>query len=381
MRKLKFLPLLLALLTLAGCGRRVETTSTLWVVTEQTKPDGMNSQVKQKIEAFETAHPGTEVKLDILPREVVAREQYLKQVRTEIMSGKGPDVYLLPTTSTFLGNGLDEAPRPHQITDLKPLFPNVEQAARNGLFLDLSARYDADDALEKQKFQSTVMEAGVMDTGSRRDGRYLPPLRYNFPVLYADADGLAEYGLTADDLSGSVLDLMELAVHSGSQTLACAVEPHVLLTGRGFSFLSQAIDYEAQRPTVSKEEIARLLRLCQQLEALVGGESDQRVPINVANLNWPMIAIDPDNSHVNGGYEESLRPMRNFPYEFPMRLGSLEDSVLLCAIDKKENWQMKAIPVWAMDGDPDCLCQLLRGHRGRKPGPRRGVRISADVPV
>lgn len=336
-----------------GCTARGKSRvpSVLWVVTEETKWDGMNALAKQLAEVFEAEHPGFTVKLDILPQDEVARAGYMKQIRTEIMSGKGPDVYLLPTTSTFLGNGIDEAPKQSQITDLKPLFPNVEQAMRNGMFLDFGSWYDADTILEKECFQPTIMEAGVICENTRHDGRYLLPLRYNFPVLYVDVGELAKYGLTVEDVSGSVFDLMELAIQSGSQELACAVEPHVLLTGQGFSFLSQAIDYNTGRVTVTKEEIAQLLRLFQQLETLVKGETDQRVPINIGNLNWPMIAIDSNNPYINGDYEASLRPMRNFPYEFPMRLGSLEDGIMLYAIDKTNERKLQAVPVRDNDGN------------------------------
>lgn len=90
------------LLLLCGCGQTEEPTSKLWVVTERTEWNGMNGQAKQMIELFEEKHPEFTVELDVLPQGKAEREVRLKQIRSQIMSGKGPDVFLLPTDTTSL---------------------------------------------------------------------------------------------------------------------------------------------------------------------------------------------------------------------------------------------------------------------------------------
>ena len=57
----------------------------------------MNLQAEMIAERMEKEYPGLSVRLDILPTDPQEREITLKQLRTKIMSGNGPDVYLLPT--------------------------------------------------------------------------------------------------------------------------------------------------------------------------------------------------------------------------------------------------------------------------------------------
>lgn len=60
-----------------------------------------------------------------------------------------------------------------------PLFSDVNQAMRIGLFKDLSALYDDDNELNKAELNQKIMDAGCVGTE-----RYVIPLRYTMPVLF-----------------------------------------------------------------------------------------------------------------------------------------------------------------------------------------------------
>ena len=84
-------------LLFAGCSRESEKSpDTLWIVTEKTTKDGMNGQAEHIIKAFEKAHEGITVELEILPEEGQEREIRLEKLRAAIMAGKEPDGFLLP---------------------------------------------------------------------------------------------------------------------------------------------------------------------------------------------------------------------------------------------------------------------------------------------
>ena len=125
---------------LCGCAQKQVETKKLWVVTEVSCSDGMNYQAEMIARRMEQANPGLTVELEILPTDPQEREARLTQLRTIIMSGAGPDVYLLPTGGTLTTDYVNEYHhRVTQTTQVEPLFLDVTQAMRSGQFLDISA--------------------------------------------------------------------------------------------------------------------------------------------------------------------------------------------------------------------------------------------------
>ena len=111
--KRTFLGILAILLCiLSGCGSLgaagTREQTSLWVLTEQSTRDGMNLQAEIIAERMEKENPGLTVQLDILPTDPQEREIRLKRLRTKIMAGDGPDVYLLPTGNRLLLDDDDE---------------------------------------------------------------------------------------------------------------------------------------------------------------------------------------------------------------------------------------------------------------------------------
>ena len=125
---------------------------------EDSTRDGYHLQAELVAEQMRQTHEGLTIELEILPIEETEREVRLKQLHTQIMSGNGPDVYLLPTGNTVTlkhGNGLSQ----DLSIQVQPLLYDVIQAMRSGIFADISAYYDADDALGTASLQTAVMDA------------------------------------------------------------------------------------------------------------------------------------------------------------------------------------------------------------------------------
>ena len=192
MRKNALLFVLISFLfLLCACGADpAGQEGTLWIVTEESSmEDGMTWQAEQIVKEFKSANPDVTVTLEILPNEKERSQERsvrLEKIRADILAGNGPDVYLLPN-ETFM----DE-----------PMFRDVQQAMHNGVFADISTYYDADVTLGKEDLITEVMDGGVVD-----GARYVLPIRYTYPVLYADQQALDSAGL---DLEASAADFNTL---------------------------------------------------------------------------------------------------------------------------------------------------------------------------
>ncbi len=242
----KAILLLLALLCLTGCAAKEEVNNTLWVVTELSNSDGMNYQADSIAARLEEKHPGLTVELEVLPTDEEERELRLKKLRTMIMSGKGPDVYLLPTGTELVSDEPDQ----DENIPIEPLFSDVNQAMRNSIFLDVSPYFQPDDALKPE-----IMEAGML-----KGKRYVLPLRFQVPVVYTRPDLCEEYGITEEALNGS---FMKLAKH-----ILSLADAENAATGLKFpenaSAFGQFLDYSKGEVLVSQEEIAEFMALYQQ---------------------------------------------------------------------------------------------------------------------
>ena len=191
-----------------------EAETSLWLVTEETAADEMNAVVEFIIQQFQQEHPGVSIRMDILPNQEQAREESLQHIREEMENGTGPDLYLLPTGTTLT---LDH-PQKYTYRRIDPLFPDVAAAMELGAFADISTYYDRDTDLDKDGLNQSVMDAGSLD-----GARYVLPLRYGMPMLYAFDELLADAGISKQTLEGSIESIMCEAVQTRNLNLAyCA---------------------------------------------------------------------------------------------------------------------------------------------------------------
>ena len=139
----------------------------------------------QSIAQYYTANVNPDVTFEFvtLTADQEERSNQIDQLQVEMMSGEGPDIFLLPCDNGFTYNETQ-------------LIENVEKGMATGLFADLTTHYDQDGTLEKDVLLEKVMDAGVMD-----GKRYILPLRYTYPILLALEDELQGAGLVVSDLS------------------------------------------------------------------------------------------------------------------------------------------------------------------------------------
>lgn len=256
------LTFLMVLSVLAGCSwmhSDQDSSITLWVITEQSCSDGMNLQAQMIAERMEESYENLTIQLDILPTDAQEREILLKQLRAQIMAGKGPDVYLLPTGSQLKSDyGYSTLLRKSRYIQITPLFSDVAQAMRNGIFADIQALYDDDSELGTESLKTEIVNAGTLD-----GARYVLPLRFTIPVLVAASEDLPEFGLAPELLNSSITTLVDEAL--AWETPAMAVG---LRLPNDLSLLPRLYDYENSKMLLTAEEIADYLRQYQAWAAV-----------------------------------------------------------------------------------------------------------------
>lgn len=231
--------------TLSGCEKNDAITLRVLVEESTYEAIGFHSQLNRWIAEFEAEHEGITIVLEQLPQDSESRNPMLQQIRSELMSGNGPDILILP-------NALSDQ---DALNPKKPLFNDVAQAMRNGLFSDLSDFYDQDDSLGTADLQEAVMDAGVVD-----GHRYVLPLRYDLPVVYVDKTAFSQTGLDAGVFESSVIGYMDAVTEMENGSYASNFRMHWIRFQFFFNFFPKLIDYDTGKVSLQKEDVSAFLR-------------------------------------------------------------------------------------------------------------------------
>lgn len=180
LKKLLALTLALLILTLPACnpGNDLPTMETITdegikevaMVTMVTDVNWIPDNLSSVLRTVPGNDKDFKVTFEALPRTEPERSNRLTRLRTEMMAGKGPDLFLinLENSSIFTEN-----------TDslLEPLFPFPEKSMKNRLFLPLDGYMENARFTDFSKFLPELMELGRND-----EGQQIIPLTYDFHV-------------------------------------------------------------------------------------------------------------------------------------------------------------------------------------------------------
>ena len=174
--------------------------------------------------------------METIPAEGSERENSMQRVRTEILAGKGPDIFLCDAAQLLYDDGV--------------LFPFPRQVMESRIFLPL------DDYIEKAQYMEwDKLLPKIMDAGKNADGQQLLPLGYEFQMYVMEkSQGEPTFG---HPLSGELTGQMAL-----------------------YNVLGELADYDNDRLALSEEE---LLENC--LEQLDRFKSAKELPVKFAYIS------------------------------------------------------------------------------------------------
>ena len=147
------------------------------------EPYDTSSLLNEFIYTLEQSGELYDVVIEYVPRHGLDRELMLNQIREELMSGGGPDVFIMNCGGMNL----------YPLMEAMPLFPFPEKAMDNGYFLPL------DDLMENytQFTEWDKQTQVVLEAGRNAEGQQIIPLAYTTDVIIYDEDVVPEF--TADD--------------------------------------------------------------------------------------------------------------------------------------------------------------------------------------
>ena len=289
------------------------TEVTLRVLTEHVREEReMYDLIHDLAEKHSKEHENVTIEIEVLPsfKDKEARETRIEQLRVEIMAGKGPDVYLLPTS----------------LYSNEMLFNDLKLNMQNGIFREISAYYDADEELHKEELNTVVMDAGTYG-----EARYILPLRYDFSVLAVNQENMQSYGLTVDDIS-TTEKLMKTVLESQDQVLVNAAYIDALYMDY---FFPQFVDYENREVLVTDDEIATYLKQYQEWYNRFYADYWSDDP-GYSGPSWVIDYKYDESSWINEGYPFNLE-----------KLSSVLDSKMIAkALDK----DIEIYPLYSADG-------------------------------
>lgn len=170
------LGLVLMLSIFTACGKKDEPV-TISIMVEETFTDRMEDDKFKKF--IEYLYPEIKIEYISIPINPEVRDPLLTSYRTEIMSGKGPDIFLLPTWNvdqiTYDNKSGKEYPR------LEPLFKDMQDAMSNLTFLPM------DDYLAQSEYINLEDHIKpVMDAGKNEHGQLVLPFTYSVDMFLVD---------------------------------------------------------------------------------------------------------------------------------------------------------------------------------------------------
>ena len=162
-------------------------TLTVYLTAHYANPD-THCPIYEKLLDYQKENPNITIQF-VSPKEgdTAEREAEIHQLNTEILSGKGPDLFIME------GN---------RLTNVN-LFPDIEKSMMNGAFLDLT------DVMDSNEFTAENFYMPLLDAGKLKGKQYILPLCFSVPALTSAESVLKDSGFDMQAASKSLAATMD----------------------------------------------------------------------------------------------------------------------------------------------------------------------------
>lgn len=214
----------LLLTGMSGCGKKAEekNETVLEVVTDPS----IQNEVKD-VADFMMKTENIEININVLPAKDDGRDTEIQKLQTQILAGKGADVYLLDTDP--------------DASDIKSeLFANPYQTMQSGALASLDKYMEADPY-----WKDTTYNMNILTAGKHNGKQYIIPLSCYYYIL-SGSD-------TIEKIEGNTLGewLEQVQALDDSELKKSFKQSLYLTSGRWFQ---PAADYETRQVLFNKEE-------------------------------------------------------------------------------------------------------------------------------
>ena len=232
-----------------------------------TAINGLMTQLKK--------NGGPNIEVEYVPGRGTERDNRITSLHTQIMAGKGPDVYLVVCPSPDTVDFLLEAEHPF-------LFPYVQSSMRQNLFLPL------DDYIENAQFMEfDKLTPAVMAAGRTEKGQVVLPMTYEFKTSVFNRADISFYDslpLTWDEAFASNDPAIWAASSYNNSTFGDA--------------LGELADFDTLKLSFSEEDLARVAYQDRFLldknihEGFVGAPPYINCSFSFHNYRFPLSSIE-----------------------------------------------------------------------------------------
>ena len=290
-----------------------------------------------------------DIEVDVIPGpevDLAARSAALQRIRTEIMSGEGPDVFICRTPSNFASiRGFKDE---DETIDGMRLFPYVEKSREEGLFLPLDEMLsdltltDTDDLIpqlleggknkagEQVVIPLTFTVPGVVFSGTTSNpiyGNEVPEVQYEGTswddVLRGDDPLLSELSIWAMDY----YRFDENYIRTGGHASAL------------FCLFPETADFKNEVPALSEEELFELVKDAIEGCRRARNREPEQYSASVFFERRNLTSGDAWAIPRNGSNAYTLVPMRN------LQGGSTAMVMSYCAVNANTRKKEKAMEV------------------------------------
>ena len=201
-----------------------ESKKTLTVIAETM----FRRTVEEAADYMMEKDPDMEVKIQFLPDNQEKRETEIQKLRTQIMAGDGPDVYLLDNL------------REDTTVSQTPLFENPYKTMQSGALASLERYMEEDTYWENGTYKKEFLTAGQYE-----GKQYMIPLSCSYEVLMSETADI-------ENLSDKTLgEWLEEAKQSDNERLKEVMRGRDMTAGR---WIYNAADYEKQEVFFDKQK-------------------------------------------------------------------------------------------------------------------------------